>query len=1668
MTATHRVHRRLLVEELEPRSVPGLLTGAALASQLATPATTFTPLDDLSFHFTFAAPELQAADAGGELLLIDGTGVAASEGAPVLPFRPVNLLLPIGYTLGSVDVAASDGIALGAWSPEIGSAPTILGEEAATDGPGVLSPDWQSELLRVIGVQRLAGYDILTMALYPVQYDTHTQQATFIPEITLTINTVEVPGSSDWQSGIRDNETDRARILDLVDNPWALGDLSGDGGESVAGGSDGGDTLLGAGNYTYVIITSQALEETFAGLRDHKEGRDVSATIVTTEDIYANYSGVDQAEKVRNFIRDAYQNWDTSYVLFGGDVGVVPYRAAYGSTGCYVDNNIPSDLYFSCLDGSWNGDGDAIWGETTDGEDSGEVDLMAEVLVGRAPVDTPEQAANFIRKTIFYENFEHDNLGNVVLIGEHLWDDVYGSESTELIRTGVMPPIYNYTTLYEEDGTFSKDNVINALNGSPHIVNHLGHGNTGKSLGIYTGDVDASLTNSAPFFAYSQACFSGDFVSNDSIAEHLVYNESGAFAVVMNSRYGFGSASHTPAYSHDFAYSFFETIYTGEGVHLGRANQASKEANLAKITSGTYRWIYFELNLMGDPETIVAYSNKPKIEALTVAPAPFTRADRVTLSATITSKSLPIQEVAFYLDRNSDLLIEEDELLGIDDYGEDGWLWDGYVGSVSPGEVRFLARARDIAGTESDTASVTATILNMNPLVGVVTASPNPVMRGDNITVTCFAWDLDGRIVNVAFYRDLNGNGAGEEGEFIGYHNALSSGYVWRGSTAGWSLGATTVLVKAIDNDGGESAFTAVAAQVINHTPNAGALTATPTSLYQNEMLTLQATGFMDPDGSLAQIAFYRDINGNGAPDPGELLGVDADGNDGWTWAGSVSSWGPGARKALVQATDNEGAMSQIVSTQVEILNHAPTIGVLTASPDDFLRGAVATLSVNDAADADGRVAYVSFYLDLNRNGVGEAKELLGADSDGGDGWTWSGSTLGWPHGSVSLLARAVDNDGAASPWRAAQVVAHNQAPSIALLSASPSAALRGQPIDLIAAGVSDGDGTATQVEFFRDKNGNGIGEAEERLAVDRNAANGWSCSVSTIGWETGPATLLARATDNDGAASGFASVAVNVGNNAPVIGSLTFVRHSVAQGGEFAIVANGVADVDGAVREVLFYRDVDGDGVGQEGELIGRDVSGSDGWSCRASTAGWPVGDTPILALAVDSDGSAGRWTAGDMIVRPVQWNPVVLDMQNRSYTFSDGDGDVITLMFSGPGAVSIYTDSLTKPQGEDIDHIEFYGTSATSSLMIRDASPAIGPNTVTGGFMRTIRGESLGSLRILATGGRLFGTTVHVEGDLKMVQVFADTRDLNLSVGGKATTIMAMGAATNTRFTIGGDLSFLRIGGQSETVRLDVDGGASRLFFQGKMTSSTIDIARSAGQIQLRGGADLTAIAVGGNLGAAMVSGGLTRSALTVGGSATTVSALGGQTAATLNLNGGAGGLMLSGGMDGAEVNVAGGVTRCMVRGGMRNASSIHITGGAKMLQVMDGLIAGSAITVDGDVSQAMLFGSTVGPSLDQTSSVTLGSLSRMMMVRGNLAGAVSIRGSAASGGINSQVRIIGNLSGDLTAGLFGNVMITGNFTGDIGNAGTVAGIGNYLMVNGASAGRLHPNSSIFAEIR
>ena len=83
---------------------------------------------------------------------------------------------------------------------------------------------------------------------------------------------------------------------------------------------------------------------------------------------------------------------------------------------------IPSDLYYQCLDGNFNSDGDGFWGEPTDGPGGSDVDLASEVSIGRISAETPAEMSNQLFKMAAYEDSPPNAscLRKVLIAGEYL------------------------------------------------------------------------------------------------------------------------------------------------------------------------------------------------------------------------------------------------------------------------------------------------------------------------------------------------------------------------------------------------------------------------------------------------------------------------------------------------------------------------------------------------------------------------------------------------------------------------------------------------------------------------------------------------------------------------------------------------------------------------------------------------------------------------------------------------------------------------------------------------------------------------------------------------------------------------------------------------------------------------------------------------------------------------------------------------------------------------------------------------------------------------------------------------------------------------------------------------------------------------------------------------
>lgn len=93
--------------------------------------------------------------------------------------------------------------------------------------------------------------------------------------------------------------------------------------------------------------------------------------------------------------------------------------------------------------------------------------------------------------------------------------------------------------------------------------------------------------------------------------------------------------------------------------------------------------------------------------------------------------------------------------------------------------------------------------------------------------------------------------------------------------------------------------------------------------------------------------------------------------------------------------------------------------------------------------------------------------------------------------------------------------------------------------------------------------------------------------------------------------------------NDAPLLSSLTTSTRSALIGQSVTIDAGSVSDSDGWIARVRFYLDLNANGILEEGELLGIDESGEDGFTLTVPIAdSLGVGDRTFLAVAEDGHG--------------------------------------------------------------------------------------------------------------------------------------------------------------------------------------------------------------------------------------------------------------------------------------------------------------------------------------------------------------------------------------------------------------------------------------------------------------
>ena len=573
--------------------------------------TLFATAQTIEKTYYFSQPNIRMIG-GCEQIQFTDCMQSALAGQPSLPWQSVSLMLPQGTEAASIEVELSDFQTMDGYhylfpyQTALTYSNPVRKQFEKDEALYASKSVYPAQAYGKLSTQYLNGVGFAFSAFTPVQYVPGTGEVRYATKATVRITTTASKADQSRKLWLSGNNSERAKRI--AQNPEMLESYS------------SRDFVLGG--YDLLVVTPQQYVASFDEYVAFYQARGLRVHVTALETILSSMSGQDDAEKLRNYIIQEYEDNGIMMVNLAGDTQYIPYRCLY----CYVtsgggdqeDYCLPADLYFAALDGNWNDDGDDRWGEI------GEDDLLPEIGIGRMCFNNTTELNNMLHKSMTYQSAPVlGEFRNVIMAGEHLYDEPYlsnGSQYLELLigthddngyTTTGIPENYNFTRLYYEDGNWSGHNLCMAINEGTQYVHHDGHANTNYVAGWVNEDItDANfygpngVDHNYTFF-HTSGCICGNFPEN-CILERMTQISNFAVATFGNSRFGWfnegqteGPAIHLHRETED-AYYHDHIPYGGMALSEAKIQTAPWVTAPGQWEEGALRWNFYDLNMLGD------------------------------------------------------------------------------------------------------------------------------------------------------------------------------------------------------------------------------------------------------------------------------------------------------------------------------------------------------------------------------------------------------------------------------------------------------------------------------------------------------------------------------------------------------------------------------------------------------------------------------------------------------------------------------------------------------------------------------------------------------------------------------------------------------------------------------------------------------------------------------------------------------------------------------------------------------------------------------------------------------------------------------------------------------------------------------------------------------------
>jgi len=310
-------------------------------------------------------------------------------------------------------------------------------------------------------------------------------------------------------------------------------------------------------DYDMVIISKSAYIDSIQPLIDHKNSIGVQTFLKTTDEIYNEQVGRDNAEQIKYYIKEAKEQNGIKYVLLIGGAADLPGRYTHVYFDEPFDYPTPdewvftSDFYYADLYdqtgsfSSWDSNENDVFAEYHWDGNTDEIDLTPDVYVGRLACINEIQVQTCVNKIISYETqkfWEQPWFTNLVLIaGDGIPFDPESVDESEYLQEFIIDNMQGFipNRIWATNGGLSNAyNINDAINDGAGFVFFNGHGNynlwanylhnsyTLVPPGYYKTSHINQLTNidTLPIvisdacyhlqYDYHEDCFGWSFVSN--------------------------------------------------------------------------------------------------------------------------------------------------------------------------------------------------------------------------------------------------------------------------------------------------------------------------------------------------------------------------------------------------------------------------------------------------------------------------------------------------------------------------------------------------------------------------------------------------------------------------------------------------------------------------------------------------------------------------------------------------------------------------------------------------------------------------------------------------------------------------------------------------------------------------------------------------------------------------------------------------------------------------------------------------------------------------------------------------------------------------------------------------------------------------------------------------